>query len=125
MNKLSSIIKLITMSASLIVGAAGGIMAYNHWVVGKYQVEIDVTQQIEEYDMIKANYQVIIDSLALLSREVRGIGPAIEKTNKRIDYLTDANHNLKQYLIDRALDKDEVLDIIHIWDAEKEKNSSD
>lgn len=107
------------------MGVGGTVIAYNKWIIGKHDQGIEAERQIQEFREMQSSFVTVIDSLSILSEEVRSIKPHIDKMDRRIDGLITSNENLRSYLINRALDKDEVLEIIQIWDNEKKKRLSE
>ncbi|MFA5638631.1 MAG: hypothetical protein WC961_07120 [Anaerovoracaceae bacterium] len=96
-------------------------MAYNKWIIGRHDQEVQAVRQVQEFREMQSSFKTVIDSLSILSEEVRGIKPHIDKMDNRIDKLIISNENLRGYLINQALDKDEVLEIIKIWDDNEKK----
>lgn len=125
LSNISAIGKVITIAFSIIGGAAGGIVIYNGWIIDRHDTEIEVANKLEQITEIRSSFESVIDTLTTLSLDVREVARRQKNIQDEMIDLTQANDNLRAYMINKALDKDEVLDIIHIWEAEKKKISGD
>jgi len=118
-TQLSAVAKIVTVLISFIVGVVGGVIAYNKYIIKHYEQEQAVIQQTEEFKSMQHNFKVVIDSLGILSNEVRSIKPEIVNINTSINDLNKKNNNLKGYMMESAKTTDELLKIVKIWETEK------
>ena len=115
--------KALTIAFSIMIGASGGIVAYNKWIIQRHNEDQTIENTIVEFGEMQQNFNVVIDSIASLSFETRAIKNEIEQTNNEIYNLTKANNNLRAYMIEHATSKDDILEVLRIWDGEKKNNS--
>jgi len=118
-----SFAKIATIVISFAGGVAGGIVIYNKWVIDKHNESEVATEQAAEFIQMQQNFRVVIDSLSVLTSNMREIKIDIRHTNQRMDGIIVSNNNLREYMMKKAPTTDELLEIIRIWDAEKKKNN--
>jgi septal ring factor EnvC (AmiA/AmiB activator) len=114
-TQLSAVAKIVTVLISFIVGVAGGVIAYNKYIIKHYEQEQAVIQQTEEFKAMQSNFKIVIDSIGELSKEVRLIKPEIDKANKKID-------NLDRSYTQHLKNDNRVDELIQYLESEK-KNS--
>ena len=120
-SELSTYAKVATVFISFGVGVVGGGAAYNKWIIDRHDNQVQSVETVKEFRQLQQSFDTVIDSLSNLSGEVRSIKPHLNSVDTRIDRLIISNENLREYLLNRALDKDEVLEIIKIWDDNEKK----
>jgi regulator of replication initiation timing len=113
--------KITTIVISFGAGVGGTMVAYNKWIIDRYDERVQSVETVKEFRQLQQSFDTVIDSLSNLSEEVRSIKPHLNSVDTRIDRLIISNENLREYLLNRALDKDEVLEIIKIWDDNEKK----
>ena len=121
LNSVHTWLKIAGAVLSFGMGVGGTVIAYNKWIIDRHDQQVEQVEQVKEFRQLQQSFDTVIDSLSILSEEVRGIKPHIDKMDSRIDKLIISNENLREYMINRALDKDEVLEIIRIWDDNEKK----
>jgi methyl-accepting chemotaxis protein len=75
--------------------------------------------QSKEFRELQQNFDLVIDSIGSLSRQVRVVDTKVDRVNTKADYLLKSDDNLKQFMLDHAVSTEEVLEIIEIWDIKK------
>jgi methyl-accepting chemotaxis protein len=75
--------------------------------------------QSQEFRELQQNFDLVIDSIGSLSRQVRVVDTKVDRVNTKADYLLKSDDNLKQFMLDHAVSTEEVLEIIEIWDIKK------
>jgi methyl-accepting chemotaxis protein len=111
--------KTATVIAGTVVSVAGGIAVYNNWIIGRHEASQDLEMQSQEFKELQQNFDLVIDSIGSLSRQVRVVDTKVDRVNTKADYLLKSDDNLKQFMLDHAVSTEEVLEIIEIWDIKK------
>jgi methyl-accepting chemotaxis protein len=111
--------KTATVIAGTVVSVAGGIAVYNNWIIGRHEANQDLEMQSQEFKELQQNFDLVIDSIGSLSRQVRVVDSKVDRVNTKADYLLKSDDNLKQFMLDHAVSTEEVLEIIEIWDIKK------
>jgi len=118
-KRASALAKTATLFISLSVGIAGGIAVYNNWIVDRHEQGQQLEMQSKEFKELQENFDVVIDSIGSLSRQVRVVDSKVEKVSTKADYLMESDNNLKKFMLDHAVSTEEVLEIIGIWELKK------
>jgi methyl-accepting chemotaxis protein len=111
--------KTATVIAGTVVSVAGGIAVYNNWIIGRHEANEDMEMQSQEFRELQQNFDLVMDSIGSLSRQVRVVDTKVDRVNTKADYLLKSDDNLKQFMLDHAVSTEEVLEIIEIWDIKK------
>jgi septal ring factor EnvC (AmiA/AmiB activator) len=123
-SQLGTFAKIVTLFISALISISGGVIAYNNWIIKKYEKKLVEQQQIDQFRELQGNFKIVIDSLGNLSTEVRSIKPRIVEINKKIEDVERANRKLRDYMIERAQSADESLRILRIWETEKKNGET-
>lgn len=122
-SKLSTIAKIFLTIVALCTTLWGLKIGYDRIIINKHDREQELIdseiRRDREFKEIKESFEafnsIVVDSITILSREVRSI-------NTKVNRLLVVNNNLRDYQMTNAKTTDELLQIIKIWDTEK-KNS--
>jgi methyl-accepting chemotaxis protein len=118
-KKMTTWAKTATVIAGTVVSVAGGIAVYNNWIIGRHEANEDMEMQSQEFRELQQNFDLVMDSIGSLSRQVRVVDTKVDRVNTKADYLLKSDDNLKQFMLDHAVSTEEVLEIIEIWDIKK------
>lgn len=115
----SSWAKVITTFIALGVGISTAVISYNKWIINRHEEDVQQAETHVEVEELSKQLSIMADSVGTLSQEVRSFSPQLNETNVKMDMLIQSDKNLRQYLLDHAVSKEEVLDIIEIWNIKK------
>lgn len=120
----TALAKTVTLFISLSVGIAGGIAVYNNWIVGRHEQGQQLEVQSKEFRELQESFDVVIDSIGSLSKQIRIVESKVENVNTKANFLMESDNNLKNFMLEHAVSTEEVLNIIEIWDIKKKENGN-
>ena len=125
---LATWVKTIITIIGIITSIAGGIAVYNNWIINRHEANQNLEIQSQEFKELQQNFDLVIDSIGSLSRQVRVVDSKVEKAADEFratsNYLLKSDENLKNFLLDHAVSTEEILEIIEIWEIKKNGRES-
>jgi hypothetical protein len=123
--KLSTAAKVIMSIVGLLSFLIGALAWHASFTIKRYNERQEQVATTEDINLLKDGFKVVVDSLSVFSSELRSTNNRLQGIDDNIRQLNTTNTNLKNYMMRTAATKEDVLDVIQIWnEAEKKKNGT-
>ena len=121
--KLSTAAKVIMKIVGLLSFLIGALAWHANFTIKRYNERQEQVATTEDINLLKDGLRVVVDSLSAFSSELRATNSRLQGIEDNMRQFNTTNTNLKNYMMRTAATKEDVLDVIQIWnDAEKKKN---
>lgn len=124
-SSLSAAAKTIMSIVALITFLSGSVIGYRAYIISKYEKQVDQNDRNEQLSELQTSFndfsqsfksfeRVIFDSLSSLSS-------SIQQTNSKLELNENILNNLKNHMINKSATKDDILDIMKVFDQNEKK----